>query len=198
MRFREYVAECCRQASSGKLKTAKLWSGTIAIVFSAIAYFWSPLGQVMSWLPASLFALILVLAFLFGIVRAPLRIINNKEQLCRRLQDHLDERKRRQRIVDQLAQLHQKCLQLLMRKVDSNDDYILWKREIEEWYEQAQTEIEDSLGFSEMELFRTFDEPVFDLFVQPFSERHKQDLQFFNARYHQLRITIVDLSTRLR
>jgi hypothetical protein len=130
--------------------------------------------------------------------QSPLRIINNKEQLCRRLQDHLDERKRRQRIVDQLAQLHQKCLQLLMRKVDSNDDYILWKREIEEWYEQAQTEIEDSLGFSEMELFRTFDEPVFDLFVQPFSERHKQDLQFFNARYHQLRITIVDLSTRLR
>lgn len=74
MRYREYVAECCRQASSGKLRTAELWTGILTIVFAAIAYFWSPLGEVMSWLPATLFALILVLTFLFGLVTAPFRI----------------------------------------------------------------------------------------------------------------------------
>lgn len=197
MRYREYVAECCRQASSGKLKTAELWSGIIALVFMAMAYFWSPLGEVMSWLPAALFAIILVLTFLFGLVRAPFLIYQQQEKVCRRLQDQLDERKRRQRIVDTLAQLHQQCLQLLMREVDCDDGYLSWKDEIEDWYEQAQTEIESSLGFSEMELFRT-SAPVFDLYLRPFNMSHLQDLRFFGGRQHNLRIIIGDMNTLLR
>jgi MFS superfamily sulfate permease-like transporter len=146
MRYREYAAECLRRASSGKLKTAELWTAILGIVFTAIAYFWSPLGVFMSWLPAAVFVLIFVLLLLFGLVTAPVRMHQNQEEACRRLEEQLDERKRRQRIVDKLAKLHQQCLQLLMRKVDCNDAYISWKQEIEDWYERAQTEIEGSLS----------------------------------------------------
>jgi hypothetical protein len=198
MRYREYVAECIQQAFSGKLKTAELWTGIIAIVLSAIAYFWSPLGEVMSWLPAGLFALIFVLTFLFGLVRAPFRIHQQQEEICRRLQDQIDERKRRQRIVDKLAQLHEECVQLLMRKVYVDHEYNSWKKQIEDWYKRAQAEIEDCLGFSEMELFRTSGGTFFILSVQPFNERHQQDLQFFHNRQYTLRMLVDDMNSRLR
>jgi hypothetical protein len=120
-----------------------------------------------------------------------------QEEACRLLEEQLDERKRRQQIVDKLAKLHQQCLQLLMRKVDCNDAYISWKQEIEDWYERAQTEIEGSLSFSEMERFRTFIAPVAP-FVQPFDTIHQQDLLFFGARYCKLGIIIDDMNTRLR
>jgi hypothetical protein len=194
MRYREYAAECLRQASSGKLKTAELWTAILGIVFTAIAYFWSPLGVFMSWLPKAVFVLIFVLLVLFGLVTAPFRMHQNQEEACRRLEEQLDERKRRQRIVDKLAKLHQQCLQLLMRKVDCNDAYISWKQEIEDWYERAQTEIEGSLSFCDRYLYA----PVFATFVQPFNTIHQQDLQFFFARYHKLGIIIDDMNTRLR
>lgn len=84
-----------------------------------------------------------------------------------------------------------------MRGVDSDDDYLSWKHEIEDWYEQAQTEIESSLGFSEVELFRT-SAPVFDLYLRPFDMRHLQDLRFFGGRQHSLRNIIDDMNMRLR
>lgn len=199
MRYHEYVAECLRQASSGKLKTAELWAGIIAFVFAAIAYFWRPLGEIMSWLPAAAFFIILFLVFVFGLARAPFLIYKQQDDLCGRLQARLDERGRRQRVVDKLAHLTAECLQLLMRKVDCNDGYISWKQEIEDWYKRAQAEIKDSLGYSELVLFLTVSAaPVLYLFVQPFNETHQQDLQFFGARYHQLRTMISDMSTQLR
>lgn len=101
-------------------------------------------------------------------------------------------------VVYKLAELHQQCLQLLMRKIDCNDAYISWKQEIEDWYDRAQIEIELSLGFSEKELFRTFSSLVFVSSVQPFNDEHQQDLQFFGARYHKLESIIVHINAQLR
>ena len=106
--------------------------------------------------------------------------------------------KRRQCIADKLSQLHDECMQLLMRQVHCNDEYISWKQEMENWYKRAQNEIADSLGRSELVLFLSISPPASALFVQPFNQMHQQDLQFFGARYQKLEVIIRDLSPALR
>jgi hypothetical protein len=112
--------------------------------------------------------------------------------------DESDARKRRQSIADKLYPLQQEGMQLLMRKVDSNDAYNSWKKEIEDWYERTQNEIAGSLGPHEKVLFLSIRAPASALFVQPFDYMHQQDLQFFGAKYEKLHIIIGDLSARLR
>lgn len=123
---------------------------------------------------------------------------SNKRKSTDGFKDESDARERLQSIADKLSPLHKECMQLLMRQVHSNDGYISWKQEIEDWYKRAQNEIAGSLGDHELVLFLSISPPASALFVQPFNQEHLQDLQFFGARYEKLEIIIGDLSARLR
>ena len=196
--MRAYYLLWLKTAFTHSLGKLDLWTGLIVVALGIFGHYW-PQTQLMTTYGWQIPIWALAGIMLMRLFLAPYWIARDQKKVSKCLQDQLDERKRRQRTVDKLAQLHQQCLQLLMITVDSNDDYTSWKQEIEDWYKRAQTEIEGSLGFAEMELFRTFSAPVFfDLSFHPFSERHQHDLRFFGARHHKLRIIIDDMNNRLR